>query len=266
MAKQFIRLLFDREYHTAKDVENYYEEWTDRYVELGNVWQGLLTKNVKDMIYYIAKTIGIEDGMKVLDAGCGVCGPAIILAEKYDLQIEAIANSNKQVSYAIQNIEKSNLKGTINVRKGDYHELDKYYPQSEFDVVFFLESLHNSCHPKQVIQSAKNALKPKGILYIKDVYRKSKTPKSLAEINRIKAIERQFIMKLRTVGEIIDILGECGFELSFCREPEVEASFDVTRNFVENKHPTTFEKNLEDSGIASSQIFSKWLEIKAVKS
>ena len=266
MINQLIGALFNKEDHTPKDVEEYYEKWTDQYVELGSVWQGLLTKNVEDMIYYIAESIGIKDGMKVLDAGCGVCGPAIILAEKYDIHIEAIANSDKQVNYAIQNIEKSNLKGTINVQKGDYHELEKHYQPSEFDVVCFLEALHNSFNPKKAILSAGNVIKDRGIVYIKDTYRKSKTPKSKEEMERIKAMERQYIMKLRTVGEIIDILGECGFELNFCREPEVEASFERSANFMSSKHPTTFQKTQDASGNTGVKIYNKCLEIKAVKS
>jgi cyclopropane fatty-acyl-phospholipid synthase-like methyltransferase len=265
MANPLLRLLFNKAAHTSTDVEQYYEEWTDQYVEFGSVWQSLLTENVEDMIYYIAKTIGIKDGMKVLDAGCGVCGPAVILAGKYDIHIEAITNSDKQLKYALENIKKSNLKGTINVQKGDYHDLDRYYKQEEFDVVFFLESLHNSCNPKKVIQSARNVVKDGGIIYIKDPYRRAKTL-SKWEINQIETVERQFFMKLRTVGEIIDILGECGFELAFCRKPEVEASCDANRKFLASKHPSLYLKKQEDSRIASGKIdFNKFLEIKAVK-
>ncbi|MEG4805112.1 class I SAM-dependent methyltransferase [Microcoleus sp. ARI1-B5] len=89
---------YTKPHNTSEDVERYYQKWTDRYIEgFGKVFQALLTKNVEDLIHYIAQTIGVRDGMKVLDAGCGVCGPAIILAEKYHIHIEAVTISETQV-------------------------------------------------------------------------------------------------------------------------------------------------------------------------
>jgi ubiquinone/menaquinone biosynthesis C-methylase UbiE len=253
--------------HTSKEVEKYYEKWTDEYIEFGNVWQSLLTPNVEDMIGYIANVIGIKEGMKVLDAGCGVCGPAIILAEKYQIHIEALTHSEKQIQYSNKNIKNSQLKGTINLCKGDYHYLEEYYQPEEFDVVFFLESLHNSCQPEQVIQSVRKVLKPGGILYIKDPYRKSKTMTSQWMKDQIESVERQFLMRLRTVGEMIDILGECGFELIFCRQPEIEASCEVNRKFVASKHPNLYLKKPETIATQEDQQdFNQFLEIKVIKS
>jgi len=258
--------LLTKPHNTPEAVEQYYEEWTDRYIEgFGRVFQALLTENVEDLILYIAHTIGIKDGMRVLDAGCGICGPAIMLAERFDINVEAVTVSETQMKYALENIQKSDLKGTVNVRKADFHQLEKYYQDEEFDAIFFLESLTHSHDPRKVIQSAHSVLRNEGTIYIKDLYRGPDNPSVKGQIDYpIEAIENQFCLKIRSVGEIIDTLSECGFELAFCRRPQVEANFDGGNNFTA-KHLFKLLKDQNGPWVDRGMVFLNWLEIKAVK-
>lgn len=253
-------------HNTPQDVEKYYEEWTDRYIEgFGQVFQALLTDNVEDLIYYIGETIGIWDGMRILDAGCGICGPAIILAKKYNIHIEAITLSDTQIKYALENISNNDLKGTINIQKADFHNLEKYFAPNEFDAVYFLESLTHSHHPEAVIRSVRNTIKDQGILYVKDLYRGPDNPAVEGEIDYpIEAIDRQFCLKIRPVGEIIDLLGQYGFELDFCRRPNVKANFDIGNQFTA-KHLFKLLQNQEGTWKDRGIVFLNWLEMRAIK-
>ncbi|MEG4805111.1 methyltransferase domain-containing protein [Microcoleus sp. ARI1-B5] len=162
-------------------------------------------------------------------------------------------------------MKRSNLKGTINVCKADFHELEKYYSADEFDAVFFLESLTHSHNPQKAVQSVRNIIKKRGTIYIKDLYRGPDNPNMKSQIDYpIEAIERQFCLKIRPVGEIIDILSECGFELAFCKRLEVEANFDVGNNFTA-KHLFKLLKDQDGAWVDRGMVFLNWLEIKAMK-
>src|SRR4051812_44070053 len=74
-----------------KDVGAFYNEQTENFLRIyGKVIQAFRTKNVNTLLDHQIKEIGLSTDMNVLDAGCGVCGPAIYFAGKTGARIEAI--------------------------------------------------------------------------------------------------------------------------------------------------------------------------------
>jgi Mycolic acid cyclopropane synthetase len=87
--------------HIVEEVEQYYDEWTARYIGgVGEVFQGARPQSTDELLGYLLEAAALEDGMTVLDAGSGVCGPALWFAAHRDIRIEALTISSVQVEQA----------------------------------------------------------------------------------------------------------------------------------------------------------------------
>jgi len=250
-----------------KVVERYYDAWTQKYMDdFGQIFQALQTENPEELIEYIARVTGMHDGQKILDAGCGIGGPAVIWAKKYAVEIEALTISTKQVELAKAAVKDAlDLKGRISVTKGDFHQLESYFGENTFDTIYFLESLVHSHNPALAISSARRVIKDQGILYIKDLFKGPSDPNSPGMIDYpIARIDEQFALKIRTVGEILNIIAESGFMIDYCRQPEVQNYFDRGNRFTA-KHLFSLLPEQKGPWMDEGLTFLHWLEIKATK-
>ncbi|MCP4124758.1 MAG: class I SAM-dependent methyltransferase [Bacteroidetes bacterium] len=159
---------------SPQDVKEYYNRLNRKYQDIyGDVIQAFRPKKTEDLLKYISQSAGIKWKMDLLDAGCGVCGPAIYFARQMHANVEAVTISEEQWKISEQNIEKYGLKQRIHARVGDFHELDALYPGMQFDAVLFLESLGHASEPAVVLRSAIPLLKKGGFIYIKDFFRRT---------------------------------------------------------------------------------------------
>jgi sterol 24-C-methyltransferase len=70
--------------------------------------------------HYLAAQIGIKKGMKVLDVGCGVGGPAREIAKFTDAKIIGLNNNDYQIARATQYAHKEGLEKQLSFVKGDF--------------------------------------------------------------------------------------------------------------------------------------------------
>lgn len=202
---------------TGKDVAKFYNEQTSNFLNVyGSVIQAFRTKNISTLLDYQINAIGLNSRTKALDAGCGVCGPAIYFAKKLNCQIEAITISSQQVELAKIKIKEEGLSNHINVIEGDYHTLEEYYSENTFDVIYFLESFGHASNHEQVLHSAWQVLKPGGSVYIKDLFIKKAPYRSLESgIEReIKNINSAYHYNVPDLNIILDSVRKKGFILS----------------------------------------------------
>lgn len=158
---------------SPEKVREFYNEYNAKFVQVyGDVIQAFRTKDVSKLLDYQIKSIGFEKGMTVLDAGCGVCGPASYFAKNADINVEAITISDTQIEQAKALITREGVQEKVNVQRGDYHLLADIFPSNHFDVAYFLESFGHSYDQKKVLKGAWDVLKPGGVLYIKDLFRR----------------------------------------------------------------------------------------------
>jgi cyclopropane fatty-acyl-phospholipid synthase-like methyltransferase len=172
-------------------VGRFYDETHDQFLQVyGEVIQAFRTRDVTKLLDYQIASIGLSSGQRVLDAGCGVCGPAIYFSQKAGVTVDAVTVSRKQADEARRRVDAAGLRGQITVHHGDYQQADAIYPPDTFDVVYFLESFGHSNDKARTIEAAWNVLKPGGTLYIKDLFKKepaiaSHGPRIDAEILKI---------------------------------------------------------------------------------
>jgi cyclopropane fatty-acyl-phospholipid synthase-like methyltransferase len=205
---------------TPAEVGEFYNRTNEAFLRVyGPVIQAFRTRDVTALLDYQVESIGFTAGQHVLDAGCGVCGPAIYFCRKADVSVQAVTVSAVQAEEAQQRIDDAGLSGRIAVRRASYQDLASNYEAESFDVVYFLESFGHSNDIAQTLSSAWSVLKPGGTLYIKDLFRKvpsiaAHRTKIDAEITKINAAYHYNVPDL---GDFLQVLRRQGFILQFLK-------------------------------------------------
>lgn len=246
---------------TPENVREYYDKMTGSYLDIyGDVIQAFRPTRKKDLLNYIAKSSGLKKGMKIVDAGCGVCGPAIFFADDYKVTVEGITISPVQVEVAREQIEKAKLQKSITVTEGDYHRLSSYYANESYDAVFFLESLGHADHPVKVIEEAYKLLKKDGFIYIKDFYRKiTDDPVQQQKIDKVIGnMNKEYNYNTLDLDEVLHALRKTGFDILFMKRFDFKDDISVRFEFEKVNHIDIFEGQEEFYP-------AEWLEIKCVK-
>ena len=161
-----------------KAVRDYYNKMTPiLFNNVGLTYQaGLLSSRTSSDVFletnlFCAEQAGISSGQNLLDAGCGLCGPAIDIAKHYsDIHISAVTLSSMQFEIASEYIAENNFDNKIRLFLSDYHQLP--FSDETFDIIYFFESIGYSYNLPKLVKEVYRVLKPGGILYIKEPFRK----------------------------------------------------------------------------------------------
>jgi cyclopropane fatty-acyl-phospholipid synthase-like methyltransferase len=212
----------------AAGVADFYNATTDKFLQVyGEVIQAFRTKNVEDYLEYTIVSAELQNGQHILDAGCGVCGPAIYFAQQLpQITIEACTISPVQVEIAINKIAEKNVSDRVKVTCGDYHFLQDLYAAEQFDRVLFLESFGHSKNKTLAIEAAKKVLKPGGKIYIKDLFvRESEDEWEQLRIHQIcEQINRAYAYEVGNLYQVVSALRRKGFIVHYIRIPQIELS------------------------------------------
>jgi len=79
----------------------------------------------------VARKLGLERGMRLLDVGCGWGGMAMHAAKHYGVHVVAVTLSKEQAAWAQQAIVERGLAGQVQVLHSDYRDA----PGSDYDAV-----------------------------------------------------------------------------------------------------------------------------------
>jgi SAM-dependent methyltransferase len=209
---------------TPAQVGQFYNETTNKFLQVyGEIIQAFRTTNVNDYLDYTIENAELKDGQRILDAGCGVGGPARYFAAKLDVAVEGVTVSNFQVEKAKELAGEKQLKGTVNIRQGDYHKIDELYGSNQFDRVLFLESFGHSDNKELLIEKAFNVLKPGGMLYIKDLFvREHPNAEDGVKIDAIVSeINKAYRYNVADLNKILSAIRRLNYILIFVKTPEI---------------------------------------------
>jgi cyclopropane fatty-acyl-phospholipid synthase-like methyltransferase len=121
---------------------------------------------VLNMNRVLAELAGVKQGDKILDAGCGVGGSCLWLADHYDVQCTGINISEYQLTRARKLAKKKNLDSRIDYQVRSY--LDTGFEDNTFDVVWGMESVCYAENKKEFLEEAYRILKPGGRVAVAD--------------------------------------------------------------------------------------------------
>lgn len=116
----------------------------------------------------LADTAAIAPGERVLDAGCGIGGSSIWLAENRGVRVTGITLSDLQVSQARHNAAQRGVSDRVDFQTADFCATP--FESESFDVVWAIESICHALDKRDVIREACRLLRPGGRLVCSDGY------------------------------------------------------------------------------------------------
>ncbi|MDZ4843938.1 MAG: methyltransferase domain-containing protein [Chitinophagales bacterium] len=218
--QKFLKKFFYKQ--RVQQVADYYDHWSEKFMSITDTFQGFRTEHIEDMHNYTIQSASLAEGDVILDAGCGVGGPAFYFAQKLNIQAHALTNSPEQVRIITARKSKNGVEN-IFPRLGDYHQLSKIYAPEMFSKILFLESLGHSYNPEKVLKETCSALRSGGSLYIRDLYiRKAAAPEIKKEVDAlIKKANETFVYNHTYIDTMLRLIESAGFEIKFYRMPAV---------------------------------------------
>lgn len=84
--------------------------------------------------------MSLKPGMRVLDVGCGVGGPAREIARFSDVNIIGLNNNEFQIGRARKYTKDAGLENQVQFTKGDFMKLSEKFGENAFDAGAFFSS------------------------------------------------------------------------------------------------------------------------------
>lgn len=110
--------------------------------------------------HYLAMQLNVKPGMKLLDIGCGVGGPAREICNFTGAHITGLNNNDYQISRATYSAAKRGLENKLSFVKGSFLEIP--HSENTFDAIYSIEATCHSPKLEDVYSEAFRVLKPGG--------------------------------------------------------------------------------------------------------
>ena len=181
---------------------------------------------------YVIRKGNIGNGMRVLDAGCGVGGASIYIAQMTGAHCVGISIVPEQIMEARENAIKVVVGDRTEFLMADYMATE--CPPATFDVVFGIESVCYATTKKDFVAEAYRILKPGGMLILTDGYRMREV-KNRAEKRLLKTFcEGWRLADLVSVGNMSRAIRAGGFENVVVEDKtwEIEMSINKMKRLV----------------------------------
>jgi len=171
---------------------------------------------------------------RVLDAGCGIGGSALWLAENIGCSVDGVTIAPFQAAKARAAAEKRTLADRARFHCLDYLSLP--FPAASYDVVWGLESVLHAENKKSFIREASRLLKNKGRIVLAEYVLRESPPFNDKEKATIETwLDGWAVPNLLTAGEYRQLLGEAGFsdikihDVTLFVEPSLRRLKAITR-------------------------------------
>lgn len=157
----------------------------------------------------VARKLGLQPGMRLLDVGCGWGGMVRHAAREYGVKAIGVTLSKQQAQWAQAAIEREGLSHLAEVRHLDYRDV----PENNFDAISSI-GLTEHIGAKQLpayFSSLRAKLRPQGRMLNHCITR----PNSKFPAKAGKFIDRYVFPdgELEAVGEIVTVMHDSGFEV-----------------------------------------------------
>ncbi|KXN84388.1 Sterol 24-C-methyltransferase erg6 [Leucoagaricus sp. SymC.cos] len=165
--------------------------------------------------HYLSCHMSLKPGMRVLDVGCGVGGPAREIAMFSDANIVGLNNNAFQVGRARKYTQKMGLENQVQFVQGDFMKLSEQFGENSFDAVYAIEATVHAPTWEGVYGEIFKVLKPGGVF---GVYEWCMTDDWDPSIPEHKALAHQIelgngIPEMRPLRLARQALKDVGFEI-----------------------------------------------------
>ncbi len=159
----------------------------------------------------IARRLALKAGDRILDLGCGWCGPALYFIEHFGCHVTGVTLSPVQRDYALAWAKRRGITTGLDVEVRDVMDLP--YPPTSFNHILFLESIIHMSQKDALFARCYDLLKPGGRLFIQESHNNQGSRGSryvsdpgFMEVNRAFG----FTLHLVSGGEMLCHLEEAG--------------------------------------------------------
>jgi len=225
-------------YH--KNIVDYYEESENAYKDswdLDNslaIHYGYWDEKVKNfpqsllrMNEVMMEAASIGSSEKVLDAGCGIGGSSIFLAEKIGCNVTGISLSEKQVNKAKELAIEKKVEDKVEFKVMNYCATD--FPNESFDIVWGCESICYADDKEKFIKEAYRLLKPGGRLVVADGFVTDFKNNNRRSIRNW--LDGWQVNYLETLDGFVKFMDDAGFRNIFSRDISKFAAHSSRRLF-----------------------------------
>ncbi|KAK3830621.1 MAG: putative sterol 24-c-methyltransferase [Linnemannia gamsii] len=159
--------------------------------------------------HYLAAQMVIEPHFKILDAGCGVAGPACEIARFTGAHITGLNNNDYQITRAKQHRANAGLEEQLHFVKGDFMSLP--FESKSFDACYAIEATFYAPSLEDVYSQVCRVLKPGGVFVchefaLMDDYE----PTNPEHLRIVRGIE---LGPMKIVMGYLQALGHAGFTI-----------------------------------------------------
>ena len=111
--------------------------------------------------HYLALKMGIQEGQRVLDVGCGVGGPAREISKFTGCTVIGLNNNDYQVERGTRYAQKEGLANQVSLTKGDFTQMS--FSDNSFDAVYAIEATVHAPSLEGIYSEIFRVLKPDGV-------------------------------------------------------------------------------------------------------
>ncbi len=160
----------------------------------------------RDKLDLVARKLGVREGSRHLDIGCGWGSLSLHLAEEYGAQVIGVTLSKEQKAFIDARIAERGLADKVEIRLQDYREV----PETGFDTISSIEmGEHVGAENYPVFtRLIESRLAPKGRMLIQQMSRRDR-PGGGDFIEAYIAPD----MHMRPVGETVALIEDAGLEV-----------------------------------------------------
>jgi len=167
--------------------------------------------------HFLAAQMGLKPGMRVLDVGCGVGGPAREIARFSGAHVTGVNNNQFQVNRATKYTAKAGLSDQVDFVKGDFMGLSELFGENSFDAVYAIEATVHAPNFEGIYGEIMKVLKPGGVF---GVYEWCMTDRYDASIPYHRKIAHGIevgdgIPEMRSIENARNALKTCGYEMLY---------------------------------------------------
>merc|ERR1712188_61552 len=181
--------------------------------------------------HYLALKMKLDRGMRVLDIGCGVGGPAREIARFAEVHVTGLNNNAYQVERANKLTAQIGMESAVKFVKGNFMEIP--FPDNSFDCVYEIEATAHAPSKTDCYAEVMRVVKPGGYFASYEWCLTDKYDPENAQHRAIKKgiEEGDGLPYIATTAEVVEALEAVGWEVleqrDLCKEGEFGFASDI---------------------------------------
>lgn len=232
----------DSEQYASNSILNYEAVYGEDFVSPGG----------RAMARELIARMGLKEGSKVLDVGCGLGGSAFLMARDFGLRVDGIDLSANMIEMARSKLEVYKIEDRVCLELGDCLELNR---QRSYDGIYSRDVFLHIQDKARLFKILRNALKPQGRLLFTD-YCCSEKPWS-EDFSRY-VEDRSY--SLNTLPEYSEIISDAGFADVQCSD-WTDRFIDILRGDIQTISGLEIEQaakqNWSLAGVKNSHVLNR---------